>query len=295
MRKHAYLIVAHNNFYNLEKLILLLDDERNDIYVHIDKRVESFDFARFSGLPAKSRILFTPRIIVYWCGFSMVECELLLLGAAVGGGYHYYHLLSGTDLPIKTQDEIHTFFERNSGKEFVQFISKWDTDRAAKYHLFSNVLRRKGLYGKACRSVNRRLLAVQDRLRYNRLARRTEPVKYGADWFSITHALASHVLANRREIGFFRHSVCPSEHFLQTLVFSSPFYENVYSQTEDDRGAIMRLIDWKRGSKGSPYVFREADFESIMSSKMLFARKFDENVDRAVIDLVCDAVKRRRG
>lgn len=43
-KKHAYLIMAHNNFYILEKLLRLLDDSRNDIYVHIDKKVSEFDF-----------------------------------------------------------------------------------------------------------------------------------------------------------------------------------------------------------------------------------------------------------
>jgi hypothetical protein len=293
VKKHAYLVAAHNSFYNLEKLILLLDDERNDIFVHIDRRVKTFDFARFNGLTSRSRVVFTPRINVYWGGFSVVLSELNLLGAAVKGQYDYYHLLSGSDLPIKPQDEIHAFFERNRGKEFVQFISKWDISRVSEYYLFSNALRRAGLSGTLCRSVNQQLLAVQRRLHLSRLARRAEPVKYGAMWFSVTHALACHVLANKGKINFFRHSVCPDEHFLQTLVFSSPFYEKVYSRTEDDRGAVMRLIDWKRGNKGSPYVFRGTDFETIMGSEMLFARKFDADIDKSIIDRVYDAVARR--
>jgi hypothetical protein len=294
MQKHAYLIIAHNNFHSLERLVLLLDDERNDIYLHIDKKVKSFDFARFSRLPIRSRVIFTPRISVYWGGFSSVQVELLLLRAAVGQSYQYYHFLSGADLPIKTQDEIHKFFAQNSGKEFVQFLSKWVANRVARYHLFSNAYRRQGFVGKVCRFANQYLMAAQRSLGYDRLARHAQPVKYGADWFSITHALACFVLANTKKIDFFRHSAVPSEHFLQTLVFSSPFYDRVYSRTEDDRGAIMRLIDWQRGSNGSPYVFREADFESIMSSGMLFARKFDANVDRAVIDRVYDAVSARQ-
>lgn len=36
MKKHAYLIIAHNDFEILENLIILLDDMRNDIYIHID-------------------------------------------------------------------------------------------------------------------------------------------------------------------------------------------------------------------------------------------------------------------
>lgn len=34
--KHAYLIIAHTNWAQLQKLIYVLDDIRNDIYLHID-------------------------------------------------------------------------------------------------------------------------------------------------------------------------------------------------------------------------------------------------------------------
>ena len=34
--KHAYLILAHNEFVILERLIQAIDDERNDIYIHFD-------------------------------------------------------------------------------------------------------------------------------------------------------------------------------------------------------------------------------------------------------------------
>lgn len=38
MQKHAYMIIAHNEFDLLEILVRLLDDPRNDIYVHIDAK-----------------------------------------------------------------------------------------------------------------------------------------------------------------------------------------------------------------------------------------------------------------
>ena len=36
--RHAFLVIAHNNWWQLKKLIQQLDDESNDIYVHIDKK-----------------------------------------------------------------------------------------------------------------------------------------------------------------------------------------------------------------------------------------------------------------
>ena len=36
--KHAFLIIAHNEYPVLRALLSMLDDERNDIYLHIDQR-----------------------------------------------------------------------------------------------------------------------------------------------------------------------------------------------------------------------------------------------------------------
>lgn len=40
--KHAYLILAHNEFVILERLIQSIDDERNDIYIHFDGKLENY-------------------------------------------------------------------------------------------------------------------------------------------------------------------------------------------------------------------------------------------------------------
>ena len=48
--KHAYLIMAHNEPYILERLLKLIDDKRNDIYLHIDKKWHDFDFEYFKKI-----------------------------------------------------------------------------------------------------------------------------------------------------------------------------------------------------------------------------------------------------
>lgn len=50
---------------------------------------------------------------------------MILLEMAVSHKkYDYYHLLSGQDLPIKTNDYIQNFFISHQGKEFVAFDKK---------------------------------------------------------------------------------------------------------------------------------------------------------------------------
>lgn len=39
--KHAFLIIAHNEYPILEVLLSMLDDERNDIYLHIYRQTSS--------------------------------------------------------------------------------------------------------------------------------------------------------------------------------------------------------------------------------------------------------------
>lgn len=38
MKRHAYCIIAHNDAYCLEKLVSMIDDQRNDIILVLDKK-----------------------------------------------------------------------------------------------------------------------------------------------------------------------------------------------------------------------------------------------------------------
>lgn len=43
IKKHAYLIIAHTNFDQLQKLVKMLDNDKNDIFIHVDKKAKTFD------------------------------------------------------------------------------------------------------------------------------------------------------------------------------------------------------------------------------------------------------------
>ena len=118
MKKHAYLIKAHHQFALLRKLLMLLDDERNDIYIHIGMDVR-FEREELKGVVKKSALHFVENVREQWGGYSQIRSELILFQSAWEHGYEYYHLISGVDLPIKTQDEIHEFFREHYGKEFI--------------------------------------------------------------------------------------------------------------------------------------------------------------------------------
>ncbi len=286
MQKHAYMIIAHNEFALLETLVRLLDDPRNDIYIHIDAKVRDFDFDFFRTLTKYSKLRFTSkRISATWGDVSLVNTEMLLLQTAVAGEdpaqpYAYYHLLSGVDLPIKSNDEIHAFFEQNGGKEFVHF-SKNEPDpafatRIRYYHLFR---KKRNFFTKVLAQIAFRLQVL---LRVNRLKGQNLVVQKGTNWFSITGAFAKYITAHTDEIQRrFSYCYCGDELLVQTMLVNSPFASNLYMPNcNNDQMACARLIDWERGR---PYVFRMADHDEIMRSPAMFARKFSMQTDPDII------------
>ena len=122
--KHAYLIMAHCNFLQLKKLIRAIDDPRNDIYIHIDAKVKDAEYIKnelYKELRS-STLYFANSVSVFWGDFSQILAELSLLNCIKDiHEYRYYHLISGMDLPLKSQNYIHNFFEENNGYEFIDF------------------------------------------------------------------------------------------------------------------------------------------------------------------------------
>jgi len=69
--------------------------------------------------------MLSDRVDVRWGDLTVVEAEYKLFEAAKAKGpYQYYHLLSGVDLPLKSQDYIHEFCDRYGGKEFIGYTLK---------------------------------------------------------------------------------------------------------------------------------------------------------------------------
>ncbi|MBQ7986575.1 MAG: glycosyl transferase [Clostridia bacterium] len=284
--KHAYLIIAHNNFYILEKLIRLLDDSRNDIFIHIDKKVKNFDFKKFALLAKNANVIFTKkRINVKWGGNSQVKTEINLFETACKinpDGYKYYHLISGVDLPIKTQDYIHNFFEYKE-ENFIYYkddISVFDEQRISRFRI---------------KIANKRLrnyfYILQAKLKIDRMKNSKYEIKKGYNWASLTHDAIKIILKSKKDIyKFTSYSICADEMYKQMVLHHNnvDIYKDSQGNTCD-----LRLVDWKRGNGNNPYVFRSEDFDMLTESDRLFARKFDTETDKAIIDKIYEYVMKQ--
>lgn len=289
--RHAWLILTHGNFAILEKQLRFLDSENADFFIHVDAKAD-FDEERFSAVTERSRVTFVPRRRISWGHFAIAEAELELLRAAAPGRYDYYHLLSGVDVPVKSRAYIEEYFTRAPGTNYVNFlapeISRADLYRVMFYYPMQRYNIRKPAVRRALRNFS---AAVQLGFGVDRTRRLPDGFAFqkGAQWFSITHALAANLLEKESEIrGIFSDTYCPDEMFVQTEIINSPFRDTLPENAFcNDYASCLRYVDWERGN---PYTFTDADLAELLSTPetALFARKFDYRSAPAVVDALFD-------
>ena len=73
---------------------------------------------------------------------------------------------------------------------------------------------------------------------------------------------------------------------------NSNFRNNLfYDKMDNNYIACMRYIDWNRGK---PYTWLADDFNELINSNYLFARKFDCNIDNNIIMLISDYIRNNK-
>lgn len=287
--KHAYLIIAHNEPDVLSVLVRMLDDPRNDIFLHIDSKS---DISRFKQGCIKSHLYFVPRLNVLWGDFSMIRCELSLFSFARDKGpYAVYHLISGVDLPLKSQDYIHSYFDIHRDENMISILdydstAKEVTKRMSYYWLFPHRGKNVILHYLSCASVY-----VQKLLHINR--NRNLKFYKGSEWCSLSDDFVCYILEHRDWIeSVFKMTNCGDEIYKQTLLkmAGSKFKQcyDAFAKPSDGR-----FIDWT-GCKSSPRVLRFNNYDALVSTDALFARKFSsadfsviEAIERHVCQLSC--------
>ena len=275
--KHAYLVIAHSNFQVLEVLVEMLDYPDNDIYVHIDRKVKY----KIKYSPQSSNLFVVPdekRVDVRWGDCSQIWSELVLYRMAyTHGGYRYYHLMSGQNLPIKSNVYIHKFFEERDGKEFIGIMhNAWRSKtKTMYYHVLTRNLKSCTLKAKIQRMIHWSCTQVQKCLPVVRSRTGMKTLTKGCTYSSLTNEAVDLVLSKEAWIRKrFRWTFASDEIYKHTIIMQSSLGQNLY-RTDDEYEGCMLLQDWKRWN-GESYVWTMDEWDEIMESNKLFARKFSD-------------------
>ena len=281
--KQAFLIIAHNNFEQLKILLSLLDNNKFSFFIHIDKKCK-IDLNEIKNYCTKSDVHVYSEYDIRWATFSQTICEIYLLEKALEtGDYEYFHLLSGVDLPLTDSNTIYNFFHTKN-KEFVHFESASINNKKLEFvkYYYPLLKIKKFKNSKVLKGLNRVLVKLQKIIRIDRTKNSNICYYTGANWFSITNEFANYLISRKKFIiDQYKYSRNSDEMFLQTEIMNSKYKNNLYYNKMDNNYiACMRYIDWNRGK---PYTWTLNDFDELIHSKFLFARKFDWNIDKEII------------
>ena len=285
-KKQAFVVMAHNKWEMLLRLLERLDDSRFDVWLHIDadsvvpeevqKRLES----GFSNLKLLQRHK------LWWADVSIVDAELSCFGQVLLSGreYSHIHLLSGQDLPLKSNSGIVEFFNAHDGEEFLELTDELTIAHVRCVNVFTRDFGYKN--GKSLvayrlkKSLNKTLHALEKMILMHKWYRRDTDFRKGSQWVSITPSLAQLLVQQREQIvQFYKRSFAPDEFFIQTAAWNSGFREHISKLPS-------RHIVWERKHTPHPRTFTIGDLESLKASGACFARKFDNAVDSAIIDQI---------
>jgi hypothetical protein len=102
MIRIAVMMLVHKNENQVNRLINHLS-KGFDVYIHIDKRSSL-------KIYTQENIFVYKKYKTYWGSFNQIIATLYLLKKAHRKKYDRYILISGQELPIKTNTEIKIFF-----------------------------------------------------------------------------------------------------------------------------------------------------------------------------------------
>jgi hypothetical protein len=293
--KTAFLIFAYKQPNHLVKLVSALGGDWARFFIHVDKKVDDFEFRKLAS--KNSEVIFLEdrlRTKVYWGGFGHVQATLNLLEVSINSGWKFerFCLLTESDFPIKPLDEIRSKFDSN--KEFIRIDDRINNPnnqffkKLQCYHF-------DGPFSK----ISGNGLMVHRKI-YNSMN-----LYKGSSYWALTKGcvdfISEFLKHNQDLIQFLKHTFCPDEILVQTIIKNSPFAGNITHDFErtDDLGKFRsgnvhggHYIDWNSPGVRLPKVLVETDLDDLLTSEAVFARKFIEGESDLLLEKLKNALRK---
>lgn len=308
MFKIAFLVLAHKNIDQVDRLINILNTEKSDVYIHCDKRwAEGFQF--FSN---KDYCICTEKR--YECNlddWSLIEAEIELINTAKKKyNYNYYILLSGQDYPIVPIDNIVKELSLNYPTSYID-VTPYD-----KYNWVSSKFDTNILFFRCGRMINsmfsnkyiRKLIKLPIYIineisnifttPRKRLAKLGVELFGGSAWWILSNEVVEFILRefyyNTNVIKELKNTITPEETFFQIMAMRSPGASKIVINQPDmvlqNCKTYAYFFSENKKFCGHPYIFTNSDDDiQLINNKgreCYFARKFDININSEILDYI---------
>ena len=279
--KIVYAFTCHKMTNPLKHTVNYLSSfSENIILIHVDKKSNLEDFKILNNPNVH---FISSRVNVRWGSISQIQSVLELMKASLTYSYDYFFLLSGEDIPLKTDKELKKLLSQYSNYNFLYFDEKMKDEvieQRVKYiHPDIYYQRDKKLITKFQKKIfrlTRNWLYINKHFVKNNY--RLPKLYKGTNWLSIKKETVEYILKyikdNNWFLEIFDKSFCCDEVIFHTIIKTNPdikFFEH-----PDYPIPSLRYIDWKSGPD-YPRVLTEADKDKMATSNCFFARKINAN------------------
>jgi hypothetical protein len=286
--KKAYIILAHKNEQQVQRLVDTLDDNNSTFFLHVDLKVSNSEFKKV--FEKDTRVHFVPRVKTEWGGFGLVEATLNAMSeVSKSGNFDKIILLSGQDYPIKSNEEIDQYFHDSKFNIFIDHFplpnyKKWGSDggmyRVNKYFFGLSWIEK--YLAKAVNFLAMFIPAIN-----RKIAKGMEPFS-GSQWWAMDMPALNYILdyvaTHPEYVKFHKHTFAADELFFQMILLNCED-ESLRDNIANDN---LRYMKWKTSDIAHPEILKVNDLTYIGKSNALFARKFDTGIDEEVINVIDD-------
>ncbi len=187
---------------------------------------------------------------------------------------YYFHLITGQDYLLKSNlDFLNYFNSKDKNLNYLQYtpfpISGWPHgryDRLEYYNLF-DIFNAKTTIGI---KFIYRFHEIQNKLNIRKSTDINMNLYGGSTYWSLSRDALEYVISytnnNRSFFNRFKYTFCAEEIYFQTVLLNSKLASKIINHN-------LRYIHWEKGHKGSPAFLNSSNYEDLLSSKNLFARK----------------------
>lgn len=287
--KKAYVIMAHKGPAQLHRLVARLNDGDSEFFIHIDQKA---DFSQFQSVKEfGAAVHFTERFDATWGGYGLIKPYLSAMQTIREAPTQFDRilLLSGQDYPIKSNKYINEFFKNSPYSNFIDYFpipnyKKWPGgDRGGWYRVDKYYFGTKWYNFFCSKALN--LLSTYIPFLKRKMPNGMKPFT-GQTWWNLDRYALNYILdyvAKHPEyMAFHRHTFVADELFIQMIIGNSKDEKLLQSIGNSEK----RFTIWPKADSAHPKILGKDDIEAIMASDDLFARKFDENVDTEILDLI---------
>lgn len=288
--RHAFLILAYNEFWLLKKLVAFLSNPSCDIYLNIDKKTD-ISKSDLDALKSNVCIRRITRHTIHWGGRDMLNCEIEMLKfALLEKRADYFHLLSGQDYPIKPLSDFLVFFEKEKGKNFL-YCKEGSFKKIWRQLFFFQPLDWYDARGKWGDKITLGICEIQMKLGlFRSVSRLPMNIYVGSQWFSLTKKACNFIVRYTTEHKSFyqrlKNTFVPDEIYINTILMNY-FHEEEIVSTDN-----LRYIRWYEENGNNPSNLGMEHFAILASRHEFFTRKLTlkyglelvKNIDTFLLD-----------